>query len=175
MFPLHRYILLWQERKTQFPLIARPSPPAYGRSRMKRVEMPNCPTQSPRVSYFQSARTHVKQTHKSIAAAASSAVPGRARGIVEKTFGSETPVDVGAFAPGIPRATFLPPISIVSPSSFAAVNLHVIGSVGSSSRDVFTHRVRMYPNAMVLARTPKAPHSCAMVLVKPTMADLAAA
>ena len=38
-----------------------------------------------------------------------------------------------------------------------------------------TYRVRIYPNATVLARTPKMPHSFAMVLVKPKMADLAAA
>lgn len=129
-------------------------------------------------------RVKVKQTYKSIEAAASSAVPGRARGIVEKAFESVTPGIVRPFAPGIPRATFLPPISIVSPSSLAAVNLPTISSAGSSRklkrpkmkrgrRDA--HRVRMYPKAMVLARTPNTPHSRAMVLVKPTTADLAAA
>ena len=64
-----------------------------------------------------------RQTYKSIAAAASSAVPGRARGINGKLFGSALPVVAGDFAPGIPRATFLPPISMAAPSSFAAVNL----------------------------------------------------
>jgi hypothetical protein len=49
MFPLHCnnvYIFSFSgmsEEKSQFPLIARPSPRAYDQSRMKRVEMPNWP------------------------------------------------------------------------------------------------------------------------------------
>lgn len=29
MFPLRKYILVWQEQKSQFPLIARPSPSVW--------------------------------------------------------------------------------------------------------------------------------------------------
>jgi len=75
-----------------------------------------------------------------MAAAASSAVPGRPRGIDGKALGSEETVDVGAFAPGIPpgipRATFLPPISIDAPLSLAAVRLSMISLSWARKRQV---------------------------------------
>jgi hypothetical protein len=68
----------------------------------------------------------MKQMHNNIAAAASSAVPGRVKGINGYAFGSAPPVLVGAFALGIPRVTFFPPISMATPFSLAAVKLFTI-------------------------------------------------
>ena len=86
---------------------------------------------------------------------------------------------------GIPSATFLPSISIVAPSSFAAVSLYACVRPRRSARPVGkrvrahaasgTHRVCTKPKATVLARTPNAPHSLQIVFVSPTTADLAAA
>lgn len=59
-------------------------------------------------------------TYNNIAPAASSAVAPRPRGIV-----ANNELGSGALAgAGIPRATFLPSISIVSPSCLAAVKLN---------------------------------------------------
>jgi hypothetical protein len=64
----------------------------------------------------------MKQSHKSVAAAASSAEPIRRRGMCGYSSGVAC-VQVAGFAPGMPSATFFPSISIVAPLSFAAVNL----------------------------------------------------
>ena len=61
-----------------------------------------------------------KGTHKRTPPAASSGVAARPRGMPANGFG---PLPAGAW--GIPRATFLPSISIEAPASFAAVNLYV--------------------------------------------------
>ena len=58
------------------------------------------------------------EQRKRIEAAASSAVPGRPRGMSGTCVG---PVEAEGLRPGMPRAIFLPPTSIVAPSSFAAV------------------------------------------------------
>ncbi|KAH9982117.1 hypothetical protein BGW80DRAFT_5897 [Lactifluus volemus] len=67
-----------------------------------------------------------------MAAATSSAVPGRARRINGYTFGPAVPeVVIGGFPPEIPRATFLPPISMTIPtSSLPAVKLGTLGFHG---------------------------------------------
>ena len=62
------------------------------------------------------------QTYKRIEPAASSGVPPRRRGIWGYDSGSWVVV-TGRCAPGTPRATFLPSISIVAPASLDAVNL----------------------------------------------------
>jgi len=80
--------------------------------------------------------------HKRIPAAASSALPGRWRGM-----GLGPPAAFGGPPPGIPSAIVLPPTVIVSPAALFAVR-----------------RVSMRPYATVFARTPKMPHSLAIVL-----------
>ena len=77
-----------------------------------------------------------------MAAAASSALPGLCRGT-----GLEAPETFGGPSPGKPREIVLPPTVIVSPAALLAVR-----------------RVSMRPYATVLARTPKTPHSLAIVL-----------
>lgn len=62
----------------------------------------------------------IEDTHKSIAAAASSAEPPLRSGISANAL---TLSAARACAVGIPSATFFPSISIVAPASFAAVNL----------------------------------------------------
>lgn len=63
-----------------------------------------------------------EHTYKSAAAAASSGVPPLLNGMEAYALASAV---AGVGAPGTPRATFLPSISIVAPPSLAAVNLRI--------------------------------------------------
>jgi hypothetical protein len=135
MVPLHRCILVWcilvckgQKNRNFHSSSAVTSsvwPVTYETS--GDVKLSHTKSTSEFRSASQGLRVKAKQTHKSIAAAASSTVPGRARRINRYTFGSAPPdVVVGGFAPRIQRATFLPSISMATPSSLAAVNLSTI-------------------------------------------------
>jgi len=71
--------------------------------------------------YQHSQQSVVLSTHNNTLPAASSGVPPRLRGICVNDSGAVVSGDFAA--PGMPKATFLPAISIVAPASFAAVNL----------------------------------------------------